>query len=282
MAKRHLFLASFALIAGLGAPIMAQDVTADTVVATVNGTNITLGHMIATRESLPDQYKSLPNETLFKGILDQLVQQTALEQSVAGNISKMDEINLENSRREYLSNSALLAVVTAAVTDAALQAAYDDKFKDATPQKEYSASHILVDDEAKANELKQELDNGADFAELAKANSTDTGSGAQGGALGWFGLGAMVQPFEDAVVEAEIGKVAGPVKSDFGYHLILVTETRIAEKPTLDIMREELTADIQQKVVSAHLKEITDAATVEKPGEGLDPNLLSDVTLLGQ
>lgn len=282
MAKRHLFLASFALIAGLGAPIMAQDVTADTVVATVNGTNITLGHMIATRESLPDQYKSLPNETLFKGILDQLVQQTALEQSVAGNISKMDEINLENSRREYLSNSALLAVVTAAVTDAALQAAYDDKFKDATPQKEYSASHILVDDEAKANELKQELDNGADFAELAKANSTDTGSGAQGGALGWFGLGAMVQPFEDAVVEAEIGKVAGPVKSDFGYHLILVTETRIAEKPTLDMMREELTADIQQKVVSAHLKEITDAATVEKPGEGLDPNLLSDVTLLGQ
>lgn len=282
MAKRHLFLASFALIAGLGAPIMAQDVTADTVVATVNGTNITLGHLIATRESLPDQYKSLPNETLFKGILDQLVQQTALEQSVAGNISKMDEINLENSRREYLSNSALLAVVTAAVTDAALQAAYDDKFKDATPQKEYSASHILVDDEAKANELKQELDNGADFAELAKANSTDTGSGAQGGALGWFGLGAMVQPFEDAVVEAEIGKVAGPVKSDFGYHLILVTETRIAEKPTLDMMREELTADIQQKVVSAHLKEITDAATVEKPGEGLDPNLLSDVTLLGQ
>ncbi len=282
MAKRHLFLASFALIAGLGAPIMAQDVTADTVVATVNGTNITLGHMIATRESLPDQYKSLPNETLFKGILDQLVQQTALEQSVAGSISKMDEINLENSRREYLSNSALLAVVTAAVTDAALQAAYDDKFKDATPQKEYSASHILVDDEAKANELKQELDNGADFAELAKANSTDTGSGAQGGALGWFGLGAMVQPFEDAVVEAEIGKVAGPVKSDFGYHLILVTETRIAEKPTLDMMREELTADIQQKVVSAHLKEITDAATVEKPGEGLDPNLLSDVTLLGQ
>jgi peptidyl-prolyl cis-trans isomerase C len=282
MAKRHLFLASFALVAGLGAPILAQDVTADTVVATVNGTNITLGHMIATREALPDQYKSLPNETLFKGILDQLVQQTALEQSVADSISKLDQINLENSRREYLSNSALYAVVTAAVTDEALQAAYDARFQDASPQKEFSAAHILVDDEAKAIELKQELDNGADFAELAKANSTDTGSGAQGGNLGWFGLGAMVKPFEDAVVAAEIGKVVGPVKSDFGYHLILVTETRLAQKPTLDMMREELTAEIQQKVVTAHLKEITDGASIEKPGEALDPNLLSDLTLLGK
>lgn len=282
MAKRHLFLASIALMAGLGAPILAQDVTADTVVATVNGTNITLGHMIATREALPDQYKSLPNETLFKGILDQLVQQTALEQSVADSLSKMDEINLENSRREYLSNSALYAVVTAAVTDAALQTAYDARFQDAAPQKEFSAAHILVDEEAKAIELKQELDNGADFAELAKANSTDTGSGAQGGNLGWFGLGAMVKPFEDAVVAAEIGKVVGPVKSDFGYHLILVSETRLAQKPTLDMMREELTAEIQQKVVAEHLKTITDGASIEKPGEALDPNLLSDLTLLGK
>lgn len=278
MAKKHLFLASLALVAGLSAPVLAEDVTADTVVATVNGTNITLGNMIAAKMSLPDQYKSLPDETLFKGILDQLVQQAALEQSATP--SKTDELTLENNRREYLSNVALIAVVKDAVTEEALQAAYDAKFKDAAPQKEYSAAHILVADEAKATELKAQLDGGADFAELAKANSTDTGSGANGGDLGWFGLGAMVKPFEDAVVAAEVGKVVGPIKSDFGYHLILVKETRIAEKPTLDALREELTADIQQKAVTAHIKEITDAATVEKPGETLDPKLLSDVTLL--
>ena len=278
MAKKHLFLASLAVVAGLSAPVLAEDVTADTVVATVNGTNITLGNMIAAKMSLPDQYKSLPDETLFKGVLDQLIQQTALQQSVTP--SKMDELVLENNRREYVSNMALVAVVEAAVTDEALQAAYDAKFKDAAPQKEYSAAHILVEDEAKANELKKQLDAGADFAELAKTNSTDTGSGANGGDLGWFGLGAMVKPFEEAVVAAEVGKVVGPIKSDFGYHLILVKETRIAEKPPLDALREELSADIQQKAIAAHIKEITDAAKVEKPGEALDPNLLSAVTLL--
>jgi peptidyl-prolyl cis-trans isomerase C len=278
MAKNHLILASLALVVGLSAPVLAEDATADTVVATVNGTDITLGHMIAAKLALPEQYKTLPDETLFKGVLDQLVQQAALEQSVTP--TKMDELTLANNRREYLSNMALIAVVKTAVTDATLQAAYDAKFKDAAPQKEFSAAHILVADEAKATELKKQLDEGADFAELAKANSTDTGSGANGGDLGWFGLGAMVKPFEDAVVAAEVGKVVGPIKSDFGYHLILVKETRIAEKPTLDALREELTADIQQKAIAAHIKEITDAASVEKPGEALDPKLLSDVTLL--
>lgn len=277
-AKNHLILASLALVVGLSAPALAQDATADTVVATVNGTEITLGHMIAAKLALPEQYKTLPDETLFKGVLDQLVQQAALEQSVTP--TKMDELTLANNRREYLSNMALIAVVKTAVTDATLQAAFDAKFKDAAPQKEFSAAHILVADEAKATELKKQLDDGADFAELAKANSTDTGSGANGGDLGWFGLGAMVKPFEDAVVGAEVGKVVGPIKSDFGYHLILVKETRIAEKPTLDALREELTADIQQKAIAAHIKEITDAASVEKPGEALDPKLLSDVTLL--
>ncbi len=282
MAKTHLFLAGLALMSGLSNPAFAEGETADTVVATVNGTNITLGHMIAARASLPQEYQTLPDESLFKGILDQLVQQTALEQSVADKLSKRDTLTLENTRRDYLSNVALQGVVEGAVTDAALQAAYDARFAGAAPAKEFSASHILVEDEAKANELKTQLDGGADFAELAKANSTDTGSGANGGDLGWFGLGAMVKPFEEAVVAAEIGKVVGPIKSDFGFHLILVKETRIAEKPTLDAMREELSAEIQQKVIADQIKTVTDAAKVERPGDALDPALLSNAALLDQ
>ena len=280
MAKAMQVLAGMALAATLALPVLAQDTTADTVIATVNGTNITLGHMIAARESLPEQYKALPNETLFKGILDQLIQQTALEQSMADKITKRNLLQLENDKRGYMSNAALQEVVTGAVTDAALQAAYDARFKDAAPKTEYSAAHILVATEAEANDLKAQLDGGADFAELAKTKSTDTGSGANGGDLGWFGLGAMVKPFEEAVVAAEIGKVAGPVKSDFGYHLILVKETRVAAQPTLDDMRDELASEIEQKAVEAHVKALTDAAKIEKPGEGIDPALLSDLTLL--
>ena len=281
MAKAMRFLAGAILSAGLALPVLAEDApTAATVVATVNGTEITLGHMIVAREALPEQYKALPPDVLFKGILDQLVQQTALEQSMEGKLTRRDALQMENDKRGYVSSRALEGVVLGAVTDEALQAAYDAKFKDAKPQTEYSASHILVADEAKAKELLAQLDSGADFAELAKANSTDTGSGANGGDLGWFGLGMMVKPFEEAVVAATPGKVVGPVKTDFGYHLILVKETRVAARPTLDDLRDELASDIEQKAIEAHVKSITEAAEVEKPGEGIDPALLGDLTLL--
>ena len=280
MVKAMRFLAGWALVTFLATPGLSQDTTADTVVAVVNGKNITVGHMIVARNSLPEEYKTLPNDVLFKGILDQLVQQTVLEQSLAGNVAKRDVLAIENDNRGYLSNVALQAVISVAVTDAALQAAYDARFKDAKPGTEYSAAHILVEAEAKAVDLKKQLDGGADFAALAKANSTDTGSGANGGDLGWFGLGAMVKPFEEAVVAATVGKVAGPVKSDFGWHLILVKETRAAAQPTLDDLRDELATAIEQKAVEARLKTLTDAAKIEKPGIGIDPATLSDATLL--
>lgn len=286
MAKAVRFFAGAALAAGLALPVLTPPVwaedapTADTVVATVNGTAITLGHMIMAREALPDQYKALPPDVLFKGILDQLVQQTALEQSMDGKLTRRDMLHIENEERGYVSARALEAVVRGAVTDEALQAAYDARFKDAAPQTEYNAAHILVADEAKAKELLAQLEAGADFAELAKTNSTDTGSGAVGGDLGWFGLGMMVKPFEEAVVAAEVGKVAGPVQSDFGFHLILVKETRVAAQPTLDDIRDELATEIEQKAIEAHVTEVTAAATVETPGAGIDAALLGDLGLL--
>ena len=280
MVKAMQFLAGVALLAALATPGLTEVTTADTVVASVNGTNITVGHMIVARNSLPEEYKTLPADVLFKGILDQLVQQTLLEQSVAEKLAKRDVLAMENDNRGYLSNVALQAVISVAVTDAALQTAYDARFKDAKPGTEYSAAHILVETEEKANDLKKQLDGGADFAALAKANSTDTGSGANGGDLGWFGLGAMVKPFEDAVVAAEVSKVAGPIKSDFGWHLILVKETRAATQPTLDDLRDELATEIEQKAVETHLKTLTDAAKIDKSGIGIDPALLTDLSLL--
>ncbi len=281
MAKAMRFLGGAVLALGLAFPALAEDApTADTVIATVNGTAITLGHMIAARETLPEQYKTLPPDVLFKGILEQLIQQTVLQQSVEGKLTKGQTLQLENENRGFVSGVALQQVVTGAVTDEALQAAYDARFKDAVPQTEYNAAHILVETKEKADELKAQIEGGADFAELAKANSTDPGSGANGGDLGWFGPGMMVKPFEDAVVAAEVGKVAGPIETQFGWHLILVKETRAAAQPTLDDLREELAAEIEQKAIEAKVTELTAAAKVEKPGEGIDPALIADTTLL--
>lgn len=260
----------------------AQDTAprADTVVATVNGTAITLGHMIALRATLPPQYQQLPDDVLFNGILDQLIQQTALEATV-GELSARDTLTLENARRGYLSSKALQAVVDGAVTEAALQAAYDAKYVNVPAPTEYNASHILVADEAKAKELRAQIDGGADFAELAKANSTD-GSAASGGELGWFGLGMMVKPFEDAVVAMQPGEVAGPVQTQFGWHLIRLNETRPARVPTLDEVREELAAEIEQKAVEDHVAGLVAAAKVEKPGAAIDPAILKDISLIGE
>jgi len=280
MGQLNRLMAALAIAATLALPAFAQDTTAETVVATVNGKAITLGHMIVLRATLPEQYQQLPDDVLFKGILDQLVQQETLEQSMA-EIARRDTLALENDRRGYLSGVVLQQVVQGAVTDAALQAAYDARFKDAAPQTEYNAAHILVDSEAKAAELKTQIEGGADFAELARANSSD-GAAQNGGDLGWFGLGMMVKPFEDAVVTMKVGEVKGPVQTDFGWHLIKLTETRIAAVPTLDELRDELAGEIEAKAVEDHIKVLSDAAKIEKPGIGIDPSLLRDETLLGK
>lgn len=277
MLKRAGILASLALV--LAGPVQAEGETAETVVATVNGTAITLGHMIALRESLPEQYQTLPDDVLFKGILDQLIQQETLKQATT-DLSTRHTATLENEQRGYISGVAIQRVSEVAVTDEALQAAYDARFKDAAPQTEYNASHILVDTPEEAEKLKADLAGGADFAELAKAHSTDTGSGAAGGDLGWFGAGVMVKPFEDAVMGAKVGEVVGPVASDFGYHLILVKETRVAEQPTLEELRDELAAEVENAAIAAKIDELTKAATITRDGEGLDPALLKNSTLI--
>jgi peptidyl-prolyl cis-trans isomerase C len=279
MMKRAGFLSGLALLAALGNPVWAEGETADTVVSTVNGVAITLGQMIAMRESLPAQYQSLPDDVLFKGILDQLISQEALRQSVT-DLAPRHSATLENDARGYVSGVAIDAIVTTAVTEEALQAAYDARFKDAAPATEYNAAHILVATVEEAEKLKVDLVGGADFAELAKAHSIDTGSGGNGGDLGWFGLGMMVKPFEDAVVGATVGEVVGPVQSDFGQHLILVRETRVAANPTLDQIRDDLAAEIENAAVEAKVQELTEAATVTREGEGIDPAILKNTTLI--
>lgn len=282
MARTASFVASLALGAALAlsaaAPVTAEGVSADTVVATVNGTDITLGHMIVLRDALPQQYQSLPDDVLFNGILEQLIQQTALSQSAEAALSKRDLIALDNERRAYIAGTALANVVDGAVTEAAVQAAYDARFKDAAPETEFNASHILVATEEEAAKIKADIDAGADFAEMAIQHSSD-GAAPGGGLLGWFGRGMMVKEFEDAVVAMKAGEIAGPIQTQFGWHLVKLNETRVAAAPALDEMREELATELEQAAVEARVTELTASATVIRNDEGIDPALLRDQTV---
>jgi len=261
-------------------PGHAEGDSAQTVVATVNGSDITLGQVVALRETLPQEYQSLADDVLFKGILEQLIQQTALSQSQEDKLTARDDVMIANQRRTYISGAALQAVVAEAVTDATIQAAYDAKYKGSAPLIEYHASHILVATEEQAKDLKAQLDGGADFAELAKANSTD-GSAAGGGDLGWFGPGMMVKPFEDAVIALQPGQVSAPVQTQFGWHLILLAETRNAAAPPLADVSAELSAELQRQAIEAHVTAITDAATVTRV-EGIDPTVVRSQTLFDE
>jgi peptidyl-prolyl cis-trans isomerase C len=258
-------------------PVHAADETAQTVVATVNGSDITLGQVVALRETLPQEYQALADDVLYKGILEQLIQQTVLAQSQEDKLTARDDVMIANQRRTYISGAALQAVVDTAVTDATIQAAYDAKYKGAAPLIEYHASHILVETEEQAKDLKAQLDGGADFAGLAKANSTD-GSAAGGGDLGWFGPGMMVKPFEDAVIALQPGQVSAPVQTQFGWHLILLVETRDADAPPLADVRADLSAELQRQAIEAHVAATTAAATVTRV-EGIDPTVVRSQTL---
>lgn len=259
-------------------PALAQD--ASTVVATVNGTEITLGHLAVLRAQLPDQYQALPDDVLFRGILDQVIQQTVLSQAAGALVTPRDEIAMENDRRAYMAGLVLQEAVKAAVTDEAVQKAYDARYKDAAPGTEYNASHILVADEAAAKAIRAELDGGADFAELARKHSTD-GAAQGGGALGWFGPGMMVKPFEDAVVALQPGQIGGPIQTQFGWHLVKLNETRVAAAPTLDQVRDELVQEIEQATIDARIKTATDGASVTRSVDGIDPAILKSPTLFG-
>ncbi len=282
MSKLYGFCAALALSAVLAIPARADAPSAATVLATVNGVNITLGDVIVTRDALPDQYKALPDDQLFKGILDQLVQQEALKQSMGETLSAKDTIALDGLKRSYLANEAMIAGVKDATSDTAIQKAYDAKYKDMAPALEYHAAHILVDSEDKAKAILAEIEGGKSFADEAKANSKD-GSAANGGDLGWFGLGAMVKPFEDAVVAAPLGKVVGPVKTDFGWHLILVSETRNKAAPALADVHDQIASEVQKAAIADLLKAITDKATITRADTaGIDPAVIKDLTLLNK
>lgn len=117
---------------------------------------------------------------------------------------------------------------------------------------EVRASHILVlaaeeNAEAKAAEILAELRGGKDFEELAKARSQDPASGAKGGDLGFFGPGRMVKEFADVAFKLKVGELSGVVKSQFGYHVIKVTDRKEAGKQPYEAVREALLQDVTQK-----------------------------------
>jgi peptidyl-prolyl cis-trans isomerase C len=155
----------------------------------------------------------------------------------------------KESVREQLEQSRVGVLVTAVfedyieregVSDAELKAAYEN-VKDQYSGKEYHVEHILVDKEADAKAIITQLKAGANFEDIAKAKSKDPGSAKNGGDLGWVSDKSLVPEFSKAMVQLKTGQITDkPVKSQFGYHIIKVVDSREAKAPSLDEMKDQL------------------------------------------
>ena len=279
MGKFSTLLRATGLAVTVAMPAMAQD--ASTVMATVNGTNITLGHMIALQERLPEQYKQLEDSVLFEGILEQLIQQTALSQAMEKDLTTALEIGKENEVRAFLAGELLAKIGTADLDENAVETAYKDRYAEGESEMEFNASHILVETEDEARDLVTQLADGADFAELAKEKSTGP-SGPGGGSLGWFGKGAMVPAFEDALVALEDGAVSEPVQTQFGWHVIKRMESRLKEAPALDAVRDDIERELRAKAIDDEINRLTEIAEVSRPEVEVDPAAIRNVGLLSE
>jgi peptidyl-prolyl cis-trans isomerase C len=181
----------------------------------------------------------------------------------------------EERLRELIRESRLMQQVVdalqdeVAVSDEDVAAWYQANEAQLARGEQVCARHILVEDEETALALKEELDEGADFAELATEHSTDPGSGPRGGDLGCFGRGQMVAPFEETAFGAEEGDVAGPVESQFGHHLILVYERQEATTIPLEEIEGEIRQQLAQEQLGAKIDELRENSGVEIYPENL-------------
>lgn len=278
-------VAALALAAALVSPLAAQEKAedaeaqagaaaeeapapdVDAIVATVNGTEITLGDVILMRANLPQQYQALPDEQLFEALVEQIVTQTVLAEKAAEDgldQSRLAKLRARADSRNYLAEAQLRREVEGAVTEDALRAAYDESVGGAEPVEEIRASHILVESEEEAKEIRAEIEGGADFAELAKEKSTGP-SGPRGGDLGWFEKGAMVPEFADAAFALEAGEVSDPVQTQFGWHVIKLDERRTKPTPTFEEMRDELEQQLQSEAAEAAVLAARESAEVTRP-----------------
>jgi peptidyl-prolyl cis-trans isomerase C len=235
---------------------------AETIV-TVNGANIdsaVLDFYIQSRTNRPaDQVSAQERDTLTSELTDIFLLST-VETAEKYERDPQIQAQLELQRRGILAQAVAADFYsTVTVTETDIASEYENQAKLA-PTEQFKARHILVETQSEAIEIIASLDDGKDFIELAKVQSTGP-SGPNGGDLGWFSSDQMVKPFSDAVASLDDGEYTKqPVQTQYGWHVILREESRASEAPTLESAREGITQYLQNQKFQAYLQSLRDTA----------------------
>ena len=237
------------------------------IIAKVNGESIRREEIIDLVNSMPPQMKQIPLPQLYP---------MALEQAISNKIvdAKASQAGLENDkdvqeqlykvkqqivRAKFLENE-----ITARIDDDRVKAEYDEYVKNFPDVEEVNAAHILVDDEKTAKAVITKLNNGQEFANLAKEYSKD-GSAENGGDVGYFAKSEVVPEFADAAFSTKVGTyVTKPVKSNFGYHVILVNEKRKRQPAEFDQIKGNLAQELQRTAFTEIMEDWQSTAKVER------------------
>lgn len=254
---------AFAVIAALPAPVMAAD---EDVLATVNGIAITEADVNLALQDLQQQFAQMPAERRKGAALAAVIEIELLAQKArADGLADTDAFKrrIEFLQNRVLHQSYIEANVASLVTDEAIRARYDQEVSATPPENEVSARHILVKTKEEAEAIIKQLDDGADFVELAKEKSTGP-SGPNGGDLGYFGRGQMVPAFEAAAFAMDVGSYsAEPVPTQFGFHVLKVEDKRQKQPPAFEQVQQQMRGVVFQEKYSEAAKVVRDAATIE-------------------
>jgi peptidyl-prolyl cis-trans isomerase C len=246
------------------------------VVAKVGDETITEADLGYAAEDLGQELQNVPPQDQKAFLTTVLIDMKIMAK--AARDQKLDQTEDYKGRLAYLEDRSLRRAyfdqqIAGALTPEAVKAAYDQYAKAFQPQDEVHARHILVKTEAEAKDIKAQLDKGAKFEDLAKAKSTDTGSAANGGDLGFFGKGQMVKPFEDAAFALQPGQVSEPVQSQFGWHIIKVEEKRKTQPAPIDQVAQQLQQQILFKKFDDTVNQLKQGVKIDIP----DPTLAAAV-----
>lgn len=244
------------------APAAVKDDSA--VVATVNGAAITERALDLYQQQ---RHSRRPNDTTGQdrdAVLNELINlELARQAGVQQGLDQQTDIQLqiEQQRRAVIAAATIQhQLQTSPASEADLKKLYDDNVGDG---KEYKARHILVEEQQQARDLIGELDGGADFSELAKQHSTGP-SGKTGGELGWFSASQMVEPFSDALAGMEKGSYSKePVQTQFGWHVIMLDDTRESEVPSFEQVKGQLQMMAQNQQVQDYVASLRSSAAIE-------------------
>ena len=238
----------------------------DTQVAKVNETVITRGDVKEAAKTVPAAAQ-VPIEQIYPMIVDQLINDALLQDRVdASGIATDPEVEqrLAEAREQIARSLYVERYLEEQMTEEALRAEYEQMKSDNANVKEVRARHILVETEDAANALIAQLDDGADFAELARENSTGP-TASNGGDLGYFTKDAMVPEFSNVAFATEAGTYSEePVKTQFGWHVIMVEDVRNRQVPTFEEMEPVLRQQMQQDVVNNLVENLRDGADIQR------------------